>query len=357
MSGKKKVLVLMSGGVDSSVAAALLARDYEVMGVTLRLWEDEGPAVAVGREVDHISDARSTALLLGIPHRVLDLREAFREAVVQPFIDDYCRGRTPNPCVLCNPLVKFGLAMNFAGECGADFIATGHYARSGRDPSGRFFLMKGADRSREQSYFLYRIGGEALSRVIFPLGEMTKAEVRSTAKRFGLPAAGKEDSQEVCFIRGGDVKSFLIRHMSPVARRPGPIITSGGDMLGRHDGIHGYTVGQRRGLKVAAGRPLYVLGIDPEDGTMIVGDDNELFSAGMRVGNLKWSAPPPKEAAIRAMARIRYRHREAPALITVTGDQATVIFDKPQRAVTPGQSAVFYQEDRVLGGGIIDGAA
>jgi tRNA-specific 2-thiouridylase len=354
----RKILVLMSGGVDSAVAAAILRdQGYEVTGVTLNLWggKDQGSSSHRPDNFEkNVEDARRVADELKIPHRVLDLRDRFLEEIVEGFVGEYARGRTPNPCVICNERVKFRSLLTLAEELDVTLLASGHYARIGRGGDGQPFLRKARDTSKDQSYFLYRLPREILARTIFPLGEMTKDEVRSLATRMDLSVADRDDSQEICFIPGGDLAGFLEARLFPGEHRPGIIKSTGGEPLGHHRGIHLFTIGQRRGLGVATGKPRYVVAMEAGTGTILVGDDEELFSSAMDIVDLSWADGAPGEGVFKAKVRIRYRHREAPAEIAVSRDRVTVTFDEPQRAITPGQSGVFYDGDRVLGGGIID---
>ena len=359
MGAKGRVVVAMSGGVDSSVAAALLKEEgWEVLGVTLRLWEDTAgggeQSPERGKFAKAIQDARGVARSLAIPHYVVDRREPFRETVVDYFAREYARGCTPNPCVLCNRKIKFAALLEKARELGADYIATGHYARVEFSPErGRYLLKKGVSREKDQSYMLYNLSQEQLARCLFPLGGMTKTQVRRKAEMLGLAVAGKKESQEICFIADGDYRSFLGR--CGIRGRPGPILHVSGRRLGTHRGIPFYTVGQRRGLGITWPHPLYVLEIRPQENLIVVGEREALYRRGARVRRLNLISISALEGRERVKAKIRYRAPEVEALLkpAESGEGGEVCFAEPQPAVTPGQAAVFYQEDLVLGGGTI----
>ncbi|HLI25937.1 MAG TPA: tRNA 2-thiouridine(34) synthase MnmA [Chloroflexota bacterium] len=357
----KRVLVGMSGGVDSSVAAALLVEaGYEVIGVTLNVWPEHDPTQALVERADAccalgaVEDARRVAAQLGIPYYVLNFREVFRRTVMANFAAEYARGRTPNPCVRCNQFVKFDALLARAAALDADYVATGHYARIDRDPaSGRWRLRKAVDRHKDQSYVLYVLSQERLARTLFPLGERAKAEVRALAARLGLVTATKPESQEICFVPANDYRAYLAR-VAPETRRSGPIVDLAGRVLGQHEGIAYYTIGQRRGLGLAVGEPLYVVDILAEENTLVVGPREALFAEGCLVEDVNWVALPPLAEPLAAAARIRYRAEEVACLLAPAGaDQLVVRFAAPQRAVTPGQAIVFYADDVVLAGGTI----
>jgi tRNA-specific 2-thiouridylase len=359
MAGEK-VIVAMSGGVDSSVAAALLKEQgYQPLGAFMCAGlADAGPGGPKRCcSPQDSADARAVAMRLGIPFSVLDFAGDF-EHLINRFCEEYGSGRTPNPCVLCNRDLKFGRLFEYADAAGAAYVATGHYARVEWE-AGRWRLKRGMDRAKDQSYFLFAIPPERLERVRLPLGELSKPEVRRIARDLGLPVHDKQESQEICFVPGtvGD----LVRRRRPDLVRPGPILDLEGRQVGRHEGIVNFTIGQRRGLRVALGRPQYVVAIRPSDGAVIVGPAEAAKAAGLVAEDVVWHEPVPREP-IRAEVQIRYRHAAAPAWIerleqAPDGREAAgVRFDQPQPAVTPGQAAVFYRDDRVLGGGWIAAA-
>jgi tRNA-specific 2-thiouridylase len=357
-SSKERVLVAMSGGVDSSLAAALLhEQGCEVVGVTLHLWDAQGDS-KVGRccAPEDRDDARRTCELLGVPHYVLDERDEFRRHVVDAFVSDNLAGKTPSPCVHCNQHVKLGRLVQIADRLGARRIATGHYARIARDPAGEAQLLRGRDRNKDQSYFLFGLPPSLLERLVFPLGDMDKDHARLEARRLGLPNWDKPDSQELCFVPDGNVAGF-VRRQSPAdqassAGQAGKIVDSKGRALGTHGGIEGFTVGQRRGIGVPGPAPRYVLRVLPETREVVVGDDAQLLAAGLEATGATWTAPLPPEP-LRAEVRIRYRHEPAAATVTPSDGGFSVQFDQPQRAIAPGQAAVIYRGERVLGGGFI----
>jgi len=359
----ERVVVAMSGGVDSSVAAALLVdQGYEVVGVMLRLWSEPGDGCDPLRpasdnrcctlEAMHV--ARSVAERLGIPFYVVNAEERFKAAVVEMFIREYSSGRTPNPCLTCNREVRFGYLLSYARRLGARYLATGHYARVLQGPDGRFQLWRGVDRAKDQSYVLSVLGQEQLQQVLFPVGERTKGEVRELAAARGLPAATRRESQDLCFVADGDYRRFL-RHWAPEAIRAGPILDRQGRLLGTHRGLPFYTIGQREGLGVAAGHPLYVLALDVERNALIVGRGEELEHNWLRTGRVNWIAGEPPVGPLHVGVQIRYRAMPAPATVWPLPDGgARVRFAGAVRAITPGQAAVFYEGDRCLGGGVIE---
>ena len=341
----------MSGGVDSSVTAALLVEQgYDVHGVSLRLWEGErGPRVCS----DH-RGAKEVAEHLGIPHTLLDLRGQFAETVVKPFAQDYLDGRTPNPCVACNRDFKLGTLLRWAKEQGADYIATGHYARVVRDDLAQHTsLLRGADGAKDQSYFLFALSQEQLAHTIFPLGDMQKSAVRAKARALSLPAAERPESQDICF---GDYKALVAAYAKESDLDSGEVVDRSGKLLGKHDGIHGVTIGQRRGLGISAREPLYVVEIDKPSKRVVVGKKNELSAAGLIARAVNW-IEPLSDTGIDAEVQIRYRAPAVPCAIRKCSDEACeVIFKEAFPAVTPGQAAVFYCGERLLGGGWIERA-
>jgi tRNA-uridine 2-sulfurtransferase len=345
------IVVAMSGGVDSSVTAALLVEQgYHVLGVSLRMWEGSGgPRVCS----DH-RGAEEVANHLGISHTLLDLRDEFAEKVVRPFAQDYLNGLTPNPCVACNRDFKLGTLLRWAEEQKAECVATGHYARLTRDSDAqRTSLLRGADRSKDQSYFLFALSPDQLARTMFPLGDMQKSVVRAKARALNLPAAERPESQDICF---GDYKDLVATYAKRRELDSGDVVDRSGKLLGRHDGIHGVTIGQRRGLGISAREPLYVLEIDKPTNRVIVGNKSELSCVGLIARSVNWIEPRGEED-MEAGVQIRYRAPAVPCVIRNIGPGACeVIFKKPLAAVTPGQAAVFYRDDQVLGGGWIERA-
>jgi tRNA-specific 2-thiouridylase len=342
----------MSGGVDSSLAAALLTEQgYEVLGVTLHLWDAEG-ADKVGRccAPEDRDDARRTCELLGVPHYVIDERSAFRAQVVDRFISENRAGRTPIPCVACNQSVKLGRLEEIANRFGADLIATGHYARVDPSPTGAVELRRGRDESKDQSYFLFGVPQRVLARLSLPLGEMLKSEARAHAQRLGLPNWAKPDSQELCFVPDGDVRGFVSRH---AGNQPeGDVLDESGRVLGRHHGVAGFTVGQRRGIGIPGKDPRYVLRVLPDTQSVIVGPADRLLSKSLSADAVTWTTCEPTRP-FDAQVRIRSRHRAARARVTPTAFGFAVEFDEAQSAIAPGQAAVVYQDDVVIGGGYI----
>ena len=350
-----RVVVAMSGGVDSSVAALLLAQQgYDVIGVTLRLYSEErGDAAPLSRgccTLEDIDDARRVCAAIGARHYVINAEREFRAAVIDHFLAEYERGRTPHPCIACNDMIKFSFLLDRAMAMDADAIATGHYARAERGPGGAVRLLKAADPSKDQSYVLFGLRQEQLRRLLLPVGRHTKADLRELARAGGLPVADKPDSQDICFIPAGDYRQFLSVHREPT---PGDIVDMDGVVLGEHQGVDRFTVGQRRGIGVASGAPLYVVRLEPETRRVVVGPESALLAPGLVADGVNWVGGTPPSGPREVTVKIRYRAAEAPAIAAPTENGATVWFSEPQRAVTPGQAAVFYAGDELLGGGFI----
>jgi len=346
--GRVRVVVAMSGGVDSSVAAALVSRaGYEAVGVTLRLLQKLDTGFGCCGSPEDVSDAKKVCETLGIPHYVLDAHELFEERVVSPFVGDYLESRTPNPCVECNRHVKFGHLSRLAEAWDASFVATGHYARV---ENGRLF--RALDEEKDQTYFLYSLTSRELKRVLFPIGGLPKAEVRRIARELGLATAEKPESQEICFVPRRDYRGFIKGRSPETVGISGPIQDREGRTLGTHAGLENYTVGQRRGVGVSSPEPLYVTGMDPKSRTLYVGLEAQTYSHGLVAGNVSWTQGPPDDRA-GISVRIRHRARLAPCCLSLDGERVRVGFSEPQRAVAPGQAAVFYRGDEALGGGTI----
>ena len=365
-----RIAVAMSGGVDSSAAAAILKEQgHELVGFTMQLWnqrrglsvdENGEPLPSRCCSLDDVYDARRVAEELGFPFYVLNLEQEFERDVVQPFVNSYLNGETPIPCVACNSRLKFASLDRLAAGLGCEKVATGHYARVEFDKAtNQYRLLRGLDPQKDQSYFLWELTQDQLSRALFPLGEMSKSDARETARRNDLAVAEKKESQEICFVPDGDYAAFIDRYLEAekqTDRLPnsGEIVSSQGKVVGTHPGLHHYTIGQRRGLGIAYAHPLYVIGIESATNRVIVGDQDELMSNEFAAAGVNWIAFDDPTEAVRAEVRIRYRHTAAPAIITpLTASRARVKFDDSQRAITSGQATVFYRGDEVLGGGWI----
>lgn len=353
---KKIVVVAMSGGVDSSVAAALLVEQgYSVIGMMLRLWSEQD-AYRSNRccTPDSIAQARQVASLLSIPFYVLDAKQLFYETVVQPFIVDYTHNQTPNPCINCNRTIRWNFLYHQARSAGAEYLATGHYARIQKNTSGNLQLLRGADPAKDQSYVLHILTQDHLNHALFPLGDYTKPEVRQMASNFHLPVAERRDSQDLCFIGGdGDYRQFLARHV-PDSLKPGLIQDQQGNILGRHHGLVSYTIGQRKGINISSPTPLYVIEKDIEKNTLIVGSRDQSGRSSLKIKEVNWVEGFPPGNSFDAQVKIRYQSQSIPCFVTCLKDsQASIEFDRMVNDITPGQAAVLYNGDTCLGGGII----
>ncbi|MCR5747269.1 MAG: tRNA 2-thiouridine(34) synthase MnmA [Lachnospiraceae bacterium] len=364
MPDKKKVVVGMSGGVDSSVAAYLLKENgYDVTGVTMQIWLDEG-LYELSRadgccSLSAVDDAEAVCKQIGIPHKVVNFKDVFREKVISDFIEEYRQGRTPNPCIVCNRYVKWESLLDWALENGADYIATGHYARVTRLDNGRYTITRSVTAAKDQTYALYNLTQEQLKHTLMPVGEYEKPEIREIAKRAGLPVSDKPDSEEICFIPDNDYAGFLERELGDSIPPEGNFVTADGEVLGRHKGITHYTIGQRRGLGLPMGHHVFVTEIRPETNEVVIGEGDEVFSSELCCGGLNFMSLGEDELRAgeskRLFGKIRYRHQgEWCTVYRSEMDRLEVKFDKPVRAVTPGQAAVFYDGDHIACGGTIE---
>jgi len=355
-----RVVIALSGGVDSSTAAGLLKKEgYEVIGISLKLWDDDFYSAAKGGSccsLDDLSDARRAASMLKIPFYVLNMEKEFKESVINYFVNEYLNGHTPNPCIPCNKILKFDHLIKRAQELGADYVATGHYAKKVKGTEGKYFVKRGKDTSKDQSYFLFNLSQEQFKYILFPLGDYLKEEVRSIARSLNLNVAEKNESQEICFIPDNNYQAFIKKEKGSKFVKKGDIVDSDGRILGEHKGIPFYTIGQRKGLNISHSAPLYVKKIDSVNNQIVVGSKEEVKSRKFSINNVNWSIPPDEEKRIRGMVQIRYRHKAAPATIFIENpEEPEIEFDESQEAITPGQAAVIYKDDIILGGGWIKG--
>ncbi|GAA4732923.1 tRNA 2-thiouridine(34) synthase MnmA [Flavisolibacter ginsenosidimutans] len=361
MSKKGKVLVAMSGGIDSTVTALMLHHEgYEVVGITMKTWDyasSGGSKKETGCcNLDSFNDARAAAVQHGFPHYILDIREEFGSFVVENFVDEYLAGRTPNPCVLCNTHIKWRALLKRADALGCDFIATGHYASVRQHDNGRFVISKGADEMKDQSYVLWGLQQDLLSRTILPLGTYRKTEIRQMAHDFGYPElAKKSESYEICFVPDNDYRGFLKRKIEGLEEKVsgGYFVNKEGKILGQHKGYPFYTIGQRKGLDITLGKPAYVTAIDPDTNTVVLGDEEDLEKEDMKVAKVNWIKYEGLTEPTEALTKIRYKDKGSHSLITASGSDVSVRFFEKAKGIAPGQSAVFYEGDDVIGGGII----
>jgi len=353
---KPTVVVALSGGVDSSVAAALLVEQgYRVIGMMLRLWCQ--PGLEQSNQCctpDAMNQARRVSAILGIPFYVIDAQEQFRQDIVVPFIKDYQAGETPNPCFSCNRMIRWGFLLSYARAAGADYLASGHYARIDHGSNGRMHLRKGVDAGKDQSYVLSGLDQEQLACSLFPVGEFQKTDIRNRARQLNFPVAERPDSQDLCFLAGQDYRDFL-SHYAPDVTKPGPIINKSGDVIGEHAGLAFYTIGQRKGIGGGSRVPLYVLNKDLKNNALIIGTADNLGAKNLMTGLINWVSSPPLEVPFRAEVKVRYKASPVPADIVPDEDgRLAIAFDRPVRVITPGQLAVIYQDDLVIASGKIN---
>ena len=357
-----KALIAMSGGVDSSVAAKLMKnKGYECIGCTMKLHDSVSEALSLPDgtktccSVDDVADARAVAARLDMPYYVFNFREEFEEKIIKKFVESYSHGRTPNPCIDCNRYMKFNRLFKRAEELGCDCVVTGHYVRVTEDENGVYHLLKAVDASKDQSYVLYSLTQEQLKHARFPLGELTKTETRELAEKWGFVNADKPDSQDICFVPDGDYAAVIKKYAGRDVDRPGKFVDTAGNVMGDHKGITHYTIGQRKGLGLALKAPAYVKKLDVDNNQVVLCSDAELFERELTASDVNWISGTAPSESVRLSAKIRYRHKEQPCTVYPTGaDTIRVIFDEPQRAITPGQSVVMYDGDEVIGGGTID---
>ena len=351
----KRALIAMSGGVDSSLAALLMKeKGYECIGCTMKLYENEDAGIEKTKtccSLDDVEDARNVACLLDMPFYVFNFTERFRAQVIDRFVQSYEEGRTPNPCIDCNRYMKFDKLYERAKLMGCEYIVTGHYARIEKE-DGKFFLKKALDETKDQTYVLYTLTQDQLAHTMFPLGDLTKRTVRNIAEKNGFINANKPDSQDICFVPDGDYASVIEKYTGRICM-PGNFVDTEGNIMGRHKGIIHYTLGQRKGLGIAAGKPVYVCEIRPQTREVVLGNPEDLMSRDVYVSDFNWISGNAPGGRIRCTAKVRYRQSEQPAVLSVEGDIVHIVFDQPQRAITPGQAAVVYDGDVVLGGGTI----
>jgi tRNA-uridine 2-sulfurtransferase len=349
-----RIVVAMSGGVDSSVAAAMLAEQgHDVIGLSMQLYPQNGGHFGSCCTLDDLHDARRVATTLGFPHYILNLEQRFNDTVISNFVHEYASGRTPLPCAHCNSDLKFSTLLERAKGFGSDSVATGHYARIDRSPAGRWLLKRSVDRDKDQSYFLFSLTQDQLAGALFPVGSLSKPAVRAEARRLGLTVADKPDSQEICFVPDGDYATFVASRTAHA--RSGAILDEHGRTLATHGGVHRFTIGQRKGLGIATGMPLYVVKIDADSGDVTVGQRSSLERTTLTASNVNWMSVDAPPGWLRSSAQIRHRHRAAAGRVrALDGARAEFEFDEPQAAVTPGQAVVFYDEDVVVGGGWIE---